>query len=57
LRSTTAIAELNAALVLERRLNKQLGETVQVDTVRNLVQAADLRTAVESAREPTVAAG
>jgi hypothetical protein len=57
LRSTTTIAELNAELVLERRLNKQLGETVRVDAVRSLVAAADLTTAVEPVREPTTAAG
>lgn len=57
LRSIATIADLNAELALERRLNKQLGETVQVDTVRNLAQAANLTTAVEPVREPTVAAG
>jgi len=56
-RSTTAIADLNAKLVLERRLNKQLGETVQADAVRSLVRAPGLATAVEPVRESTVAAG
>jgi len=56
-RSTTAIADLNAKLVLERRLNKQLGDTAQGDAVRSLVRAPDLTTAVEPVREPTVVAG
>jgi hypothetical protein len=41
-RSTTAIADLNAKLVLERRLNKQLGETVGGDAVRSLIRAPEL---------------
>jgi hypothetical protein len=56
-RSTTAIADLNAKLVLERRLNKQLGETVQGNAVRSLIRAPELTTAVEPVREPTVVAG
>ena len=43
-RFTTAIAELNTNLILERRVNKQLSETVQVqvDAVPSLIQAPDL---------------
>jgi hypothetical protein len=32
-RFTSTIAELNTSLVLERRVNKQLSEAVQFDTV------------------------
>jgi hypothetical protein len=56
-RSTTAIAELNANLVLERRLNKQLGETVQVDAVRSLIKATDPTAPGELTREPTAVSG
>jgi hypothetical protein len=39
-RFTTTIAELNGKLVLERRINKQLSETVQVqvDAVPRFIQ-------------------
>jgi hypothetical protein len=49
------IAEVNGKLVLERRLNKQLGEPVQVNAVRSLMNATDLTPSAE--REPTVASG
>jgi hypothetical protein len=45
------IAELNTNLVLERRVNRQLSETVQIDAVRRFVQAPGLTTSDEPARE------
>jgi uncharacterized protein YneF (UPF0154 family) len=54
-RFTRMIAEVNGKLVLERRLNKQLGEPVQVNAVRSLMNATDLTPSAE--REPTVASG
>jgi hypothetical protein len=55
-RSTTIIAELNANLVLARRLTKQLGETGGLDPVRSF-KAPELTPAAEPAGESTVAAG
>jgi hypothetical protein len=49
---TTAFAELNSKLVLERRVNKQLRETVQIDAVPHFTQTPDLATPVEPAVEP-----
>jgi hypothetical protein len=64
-RSRRTIADLNAKLVLERRLNKQLGEMSHVGAVRSFIKAPDFTTdltmdlaaSVEPTREPTVAAG
>jgi hypothetical protein len=56
LRFTTTIAELHTSLVLERRVNKQLSEAVQIDAVRSLLQVSSLA-AGEPAREPTVLSG
>ena len=53
-RSTTTIKELNANLVLERRLTKQLGDASPLDPVRHL-KAPELTP--EPGREQTVAAG
>ena len=55
-RSTRTIAELTTNLVLERRVNKQLSEAVQIDAVRSLVQAPGLTTD-ELTREPTALSG
>lgn len=54
---TRTIAELNSKLVLERRVNKQLSETVQVhvDAAPSLMQAPI--PPVEPAREPMVLSG
>jgi hypothetical protein len=41
-RFTTAIAELKANLVLERRFNSQVYKKFQVDAVPSLIQAPDL---------------
>jgi hypothetical protein len=58
-RFTTAIAELNTNLILERRVNKQLSETVQVqvDAVPRLIQTPNLTPSSEPTREPTVLSG
>ena len=56
-RFTRAIAELNSKLVLERRVNKQLRETVQIDAVSHFAETPDLTTSVEPAREPMVLSG
>ena len=56
-RFTSIIAELNTSLVLERRVNKQLSQTFQVDGVPNLIQAPDLTTPAEPMREPTALSG
>jgi len=55
-RFTRTIAELNTNLVLERRVNKQLSEAVQIDAMRSLVQAPGLTTD-ELTREPTALSG
>ena len=56
-RSTSAIAELNSKLVLERRVNKQLRETVEIDAAPGFTRTADLTAPVEPAREPMVLSG
>jgi hypothetical protein len=45
------VAELNTNLVLERRVNRQLRETVQVDAVPQLTTSGELT------REPTMVSG
>jgi hypothetical protein len=56
-RSARAISELNSKLVLERRVNKQLRETVEIDAEPRFSQAPDLTMPVEPAREPMVLSG
>jgi hypothetical protein len=56
-RFTTTIAELNTNLVLERRVNKQLSGTLQIDAMPSLVQAPNLTPATQTTREPTAASG
>jgi hypothetical protein len=56
-RFTTTIAELNTNLVLERRVNGQLRETVDLDAAPSLLQAPPLTTSHELIREPTVVSG
>jgi hypothetical protein len=58
-RFTTTIAELNSKLVLERRVNKQLSETVQVqvDAVPRSIQTPNLTPSGEPTREPMVLSG
>jgi hypothetical protein len=56
-RFITTIAELNTNLVLERRVNKQLSQSLRVDTVPSLIQAPDLTMSAETTREPTMASG
>jgi hypothetical protein len=53
-RFATTIAELNRDLVLERRLNKQLCDTIQVAAAPAFVQAPELTSAVAPPRESTV---
>lgn len=58
-RFATTIAQLNSKLVLERRVNKQLSETVQVqvDAVPRLIQTPNLTPSGEPTREPMVLSG
>jgi hypothetical protein len=56
-RFTTKIAELNTSLVLERRVNKQLSQAIQVDPVPTFVQAPDLPTLAQPVHEPTALSG
>ena len=58
-RFATTIAELNSKLVLERRINKQLSETVQVqvDAVQRFIQTPNLTPSGEPTREPMVLSG
>jgi hypothetical protein len=58
-RFATAIAELNSKLVLERRINKQLSETVQVqvDAAPRFIQTPNLTPLGEPTREPMVLSG
>jgi hypothetical protein len=52
-RFARTIAELNTNLVLERRLNKQLCETIQVAAAPAFVQAPELTSAVAPPRQST----
>jgi uncharacterized membrane-anchored protein YhcB (DUF1043 family) len=52
-RLKTKIAELNTNLILERRVNKQLSETLD-DAVPNLFQAPNLTMSVQPAHEPSM---
>ena len=56
-RLKTKIAELNTDLILERRVNKQLSETLQVDAVPQSIRTPVLTTAIEPAREPSLLSG
>ena len=53
----TRFTRLNSKLVLERRVNKQLREPVQIDAVPHFAETPDLTTSVEPAREPMVLSG
>ena len=56
-RFTTTVADLNSKLVLERRVNKQLSEAVQVAAVSNFMPAPDLASAAEPVRQSMVLSG
>jgi len=56
-RFTRKIAELNTNLILERRVNRQLSEAVQIDAVRSFMQPPGLTMPDEPAPEPTVLSG
>ena len=56
-RFATKIADLNSKLVLERRVNKQLSETMQAAEAPNFMPAPDLTVPVEPARESMVLSG
>lgn len=56
-RLRTRIAELNTNLILERRINKQLSEAVQVNAAPGLFRVSDLTTPAEPARESMVLSG
>jgi hypothetical protein len=57
-RSKTTIAELNTKLVLERRVNKQLHERVQVDAMPSLMNGDAMRSGTAgSMREPMPVSG
>jgi len=61
-RFTTTVADLNSKLVLERRVNKQLSEAVQVAAVSNFMprpdlSGVDLTSATEPARQSMVLSG
>jgi hypothetical protein len=56
-RFVRTIAELNTNLVLERRVNKQLSETVQLDTVPGFIHAPVLTASGGATREQTVLSG
>jgi len=51
------IAELNTSLVLERRVNKQLSEAIEVNALRSLVQASALTASHVPVHEPTLSPG
>jgi hypothetical protein len=53
-RSATTIAELTRNLILERRLNKQLCDTIQVAAAPAFVQAPELTSAAAPTRESAV---
>jgi hypothetical protein len=53
-RFTRIVAELNTNLILERRVNKQLCESVQFDAVPRLAREPDLTISGEPSRETLV---
>lgn len=55
-RLKTKIAELNTNLILERRVNKQLGETLR-DAVPNLIESPNLTMSAQPAHEPSTLSG
>jgi hypothetical protein len=50
------IAELNTSLILERRVNKQLGESLR-DAVPNLIESPNLTMSAQPAHEPSMLSG
>ena len=55
-RLKTKIAELNTNLILERRVNKQLGETLR-DAVPNLIESPNLTMSAQPAHQPSMLSG
>jgi hypothetical protein len=53
-RFTRTVAELNTNLILERRVNRQLSESVQFDAVPRLTREQDLTISGEPTRETLV---
>ena len=53
-RFTRTVAELNTNLILERRVNRQLSESVQFDAVPRLTRDPDLAISGEPTRETLV---
>jgi hypothetical protein len=51
------LADLNSKLLLERRVNKQLSEAIEVAAMPTFMPAPDLTAPPESAREPMVLSG
>lgn len=51
------LADLNSKLLLERRVNKQLSEAIQVAAVPSFMPTSELTIPAESAREPMVLSG
>jgi len=56
-RFTARLADVNSKLVLERRVNKQLSEAIEVAAVPRFTPASDLTIPAESARESMVLSG
>jgi hypothetical protein len=56
-RFTRTVAELNTNLILERRVNRQLCESVQFDAVPRLAREPDLTISGEPTRETMVPSG
>ena len=56
-RFTRTVAELNTNLILERRVNKQLCESVEFDAVPSLIREPDLTISGEPTRESMVPSG
>jgi hypothetical protein len=53
-RFTRTVAELNTNLILERRVNRQLSESVQFDAAPRLTREPDLTMSGEPTRETLV---
>ena len=53
-RFTRTVAELNTNLILERRVNRQLSESVQLDAAPRLTREPDLTISGEPTRETLV---
>jgi hypothetical protein len=56
-RFATTLADLNSKLVLERRVNKQLSERMQIADVSNFMPTPELSAAAEPAREQMALSG